>query len=166
MNERQKNQIIKKQLELRKRLWPDIDEATLWHKKRGWLTIPRVMPIISQIMNALSKGKPIFPTYLDLWCRTFDNSFVIANKHSEMAFSAGFTGERAIRTWQDRIKTLEKLGFIRVADGPSGKISYILILNPFQVIKTLEQEKQVTTSVMNALHQRMIEVGADDMDEK
>jgi hypothetical protein len=50
-----------------------------------------------------------------------------------MAFYSGFTGERAEYTWASRIRILTDLGFIDIKSGPSGTISYILILNPYQV---------------------------------
>jgi hypothetical protein len=64
----------------------------------GWLSIPRAMPLLLQIMDNLSKGKPVSSAYLDLWCRTYDDSLIVANKSREMAFFSGFTGERAERT--------------------------------------------------------------------
>lgn len=164
MNKKQVSKITRKKLELRKKLWPKHDPKQLWDrtKTQGWLTIPKSMPLVLRIMDTLSKGKPVSSAYLDLWCRTYEDSFIIANKHSEMAFASGFNGERAIRTWKDRIQTLEKLGFIKVCEGPSGPISYILVLNPFHVIQKLE--KQIDASSFNALTQRMIELGADDME--
>jgi hypothetical protein len=64
---RQRKKITEKKLELRKRLWPDVDEKALWHRKAtdGWLSIPGTMPIIMQIMNDLSKNKPPSATYLE-----------------------------------------------------------------------------------------------------
>lgn len=32
------------------------------------------------IMDDLSKGQPVSSTYLELWCRTFDESFVTLSK--------------------------------------------------------------------------------------
>src|ERR1700733_11826987 len=133
-NQKRLKKIERQKLALRASLWPKLKEDHLWMRKHsdGWLSIPRAMPLLMQIMDNLSKGKPVSSTYLDLWCRTYDDSFIVANKSREMAFFSGFTGERAERTWASRIRILADLGFIEVAEGPNGAISYVLIYNPYQ----------------------------------
>ena len=118
-----------------------------------------------QIMDNLSKGKPVSSTYIDLWCRTYDDSFVVANKAREMAFFSGFTGERAERTWASRINILQDLGFIDVAEGPNGSISYVLIYNPYQVVRRHFDAGDIDKRTYNSLKARMIEIGAEDLDE-
>lgn len=166
-NKKQSSKIARQKQALRDTLWVGLDEKRLWqfNNKGGWLNIPRSFPIILRIMDLLSKGKPLSATYLDLWCRTFNDSFVIANKPREMAFASGFSGERAERTWMTRIRLLEGLGFIEVKPGPSGPISYILILNPYLVIKDHQAKGMVDPSSWHALVEKMIEIRATDLDE-
>lgn len=164
VSRRQISQIAQRQLRLRSSLWRDVEESKLWDRKRsdGWLSIPRAIPLLAQIMDNLSKGKPVSSTYLDLWCRTYDNSFVIASKQREMAYFSGFTGERAIRTWTTRMRILEKFGFIDIKEGPHGPISYVLIFNPYHAVKP---HLASNSGFANALIERMIEIGAKDLDE-
>ena len=156
--------IAQRQQQLRSSLWPDVEESKLWDRKRsdGWLSIPRAIPLLAQIMDSLSKGKPVSSTYLDLWCRTYDNSFVIASKQREMAYFSGFIGERAIRTWTTRMRILSDLGFIDIKEGPHGPISYVLIFNPYRAVKP---HLVSNSGFANALTERMIEIGAKDLDE-
>ena len=121
------------------------------------------MPLIFQIMDYLSKGKPISSTFFDLWCRAYDECFVVLNKPKEMAFSSGFTGQRAEQTWLSRISILSKFGFINTQPGPSGPMSYAIILNPYKVIKTQYEKQSVTPDIYNALLARANEIGADDL---
>lgn len=93
------------------------------------------MPLILQIMDDLSNGKPVSSTYLGLWCATWDNSMVNVAKHQEMAHAAGFTGQRAVYTWAGRIKVLRDLNFIDVKAGKSGPISHVLIWNLHRTIR-------------------------------
>lgn len=162
-----KRKIAEKQRQLRDRLWPDIEDSHLWKKEKtsGWTNVPRTMPVILRIMDNLSKGRPVSSVYLELWFRTFDDSFVVANKHVEMAFFSNFNGERAVRTWKTRIDILASLGFIEVAEGPSGDISYILILNPHNVIKELYEKGEIRDQEYNAFYQRMIDIGAKDLED-
>ena len=161
-----KKKISEQQVQMRSKLWPEISESELWHRStsNGWLTLPRAFPLVLRIMDMLAdKGKPVSATYLDLWCRTFDNSFVVASKPREMAYYAGFTGERAQHTWTSRIRKLVELGFICIAEGASGPAHYILILNPFHVIQRHIVSNSVNLAAVNTLTERMIEIGADDL---
>jgi hypothetical protein len=123
------------------------------------------MPLIMVIMDAMSNGKPVSSTYFDIWCRAWDECFVTLDKSREMAFHAGFTGQRAELTWKGRIRLLAELGFIDVKPGPSGDMSYALIWNPYLVIKEHWKNKKpgFTEDLWNALVQRTIQIGAKDL---
>ena len=166
-SKKRRTKIARQKLALRGSLWPELDEDRLWRREKsdGWLSVPRTMPLFKQIMDNLSKGKPVSSTYFDLWCRTYDDSFIVANKSREMAFFSGFTGERAERTWTSRMRILAELGFIDIAEGPNGPISYVLIYNPYQVVMKHFQDGSINVASFNALKQRMIEIGAQDLDE-
>ena len=169
MNSKQKmaraSKILSRNLDLRKEFWPDINSESLWNRKQkdGFTTMPRPMPQILQIMDNLAhKGKPVSQTYLSLWCRVFDESLVIIKNEKEMASEAGFTGQRAVTTWHSRMKTLIDLGFIEANTGPAGKYQYVLILNPYIVIKKLKKEKRIPSELSIALFSRAQEVGAEN----
>ena len=157
-----------KQLKLRKTLWPELDENRLWLRKRqdGFTTIPRTMPLMLKIMDGMSKGKPISFTYLELWCRAFDECFVTLNNQPVVAFHSGFSGQRALQTWRDRIHILSDLGFIDIKPGPSGEISYLLIFNPYEVIKKHYENNQpgIPKDMYITLSARAIEIGANDLE--
>ena len=123
-----KKQILEKKLALRNKLWPEISDDDLWthRRKDGFIPIPRVMPLVLQIMDDLAT-KPVASTYLDLWCRKFEEQFVTLNRPlKEYAFYAGFPGQRGEQTWKERARQLAKLGFIKVEPGAHGEFSYIL----------------------------------------
>jgi hypothetical protein len=162
-----KQKIREKQLKLRETLWPGLDEKRLWLRKRqdGFTTMPRTMPIMLKIMDSLSKGLPVSSTYLEIWCRAFDECFVTLNNQQNVAFHAGFSGQRALQTWKKRVHILSELGFIDIKSGPSGEISYVLILNPYDVIKKHYENKHpgIPQDMYNALSARAIEIGATDL---
>ncbi|MEN3940260.1 hypothetical protein WJU23_03120 [Prosthecobacter sp. SYSU 5D2] len=169
MSEKTKAKISEQKLALRQRVWPDITEEDLWIRKArvGFTTIPRILPLMAVIMDSLSKNKPVSSTYFDLWCRAYDECFVVLNKQPEMAFHSGFSGQRAVQTWSERIKILDKLGFIKVASGPNGPLSYVLILNPYKVVQRVCKTKPdlIREDLQNALHERAIEIGATDLED-
>jgi hypothetical protein len=163
---REKNAIVAKQLQQRELMWPG-SEPWLWHRKtnKGFATIPKTMPIILQIMDGLSNGKPVSSTYLGLWCETWDNSMVNTSKQQEMAHAAGFTGQRATYTWGARMHLLHKLAFINIKAGNSGPISHVLILNPHRIIRWHQAQKTpgLVEANFNSLLSRALEIGANDM---
>jgi hypothetical protein len=157
-----------KNLKLRARLWPGIADENLWsrHDRNGFTTVPRAMPLIMSIMDGLSKNKPVSSAYLEVWCRAYDQGFTVL-KHDEMAFHAGFSGERAVRTWKERLRILNELGFINLKEGPSGPESYALILNPYHVVEQHRTKGTpgLTEARYNTMIARMSEIGATDLDQ-
>jgi hypothetical protein len=160
--------ILKRQLEARAKIWPDVTNQMLWDRteRDGFSTIPRTMPLIMSIMDGLSeKGFPVGQTYLELWCRLYDELFLTLNRPEEMAFFAGFTGQRAVRTWRDRVKRLADMGFIDLKSGPLGEMSYAVFFNPYHVIKRAYLKKLVPEDKYRALVIRANEIGAFDLDD-
>jgi hypothetical protein len=170
MNLKQKKaratKIFSKNIELRNELWPDITSDSLWNRKLndGFTTMPRPMPHILQIMDDLAdKGKPVSNVYLTLWCRVFDESLVVIQNEKEMAFEAGFTGQRAVTTWHSRMRNLVDMGFIEAKPGSLGEYNYVLILNPYLVIKKFKKANKISQQLYTALFARAQDVGADDL---
>ncbi|WGL15907.1 hypothetical protein PVT68_14150 [Microbulbifer bruguierae] len=158
--------MTQKRTELRAQLWPDLKVEDLWNRKEhdGFTTIPRTFPHIFQIMDELAgKGKPVSSVYLSLWCRVFDESMLDVKSMEHMAFESGFSGQRAVTTWKQRMKTLEELGFISAREGASGEYSFILVYNPYKII--LRHRNRFQGGKFNALLARAQEVGATDLQE-
>ena len=164
-----KSKIQKKVDALRDELWPDINSADIWTRKtsQGFTTIPRTLPLIGSIADALSAtGKPVLQTYMELWCRVYDNGFVNLSKQLEIAFCSGFSGQRSVSTWKERMKILHELGFIDIKDGPSGPFSYALIYNPYQVVQKHKAagSPNFPEDRYAALFERALDIGADDLE--
>jgi hypothetical protein len=164
---RRQRDIAKKQIEARSRLWPELETQMLWHmENEGWVAVPRLMPLMMGIMDDLSgKGYPVGQTYFELWCRLREEQFLTLNRPEEMAFHAGFEGQRALRTWKDRVQRLANLGFIGLKAGPLGNLSYAVFYNPYHVIKRACLEGKVQERKWQALVIRANEVGAFDIDD-
>ena len=157
----------KKRRAVREIVWPDLDERLVWKRadRKGFITIPRTLPLVCEIINCLTKGSPAGSAYMELWCRSFDECYVDLDDEDGMAFSSGFGGQRATSTWRGRIQSLEKLGFIELRN--TGGKRYALLYNPYQVIYRLHRDKTpgLTSDHVTALAVRAAEIGASDMDE-
>jgi hypothetical protein len=160
--------ILQRQLDARRKLWPELTDDMLWSMdKEGWVALPRLMPLMLSIMDDLSgKGFPVSRTYLELWSRVrIEESFLALNRPEEMAFHAGFEGQRALRTWKDRMQRLANLGLIGVKPGPLGDLSYAVIYNPYHHIRRAYLAGRVHENKWQALVIRANEVGAFDLDD-
>jgi hypothetical protein len=157
--------IGQQRLKLRRELWPNVPEERIWDKTRrkGFTTIPRVMPYFLRIMDSLTKNQPVSQTYMALWCRGFDEGLVQINA-PEIAFESGFSGQRAVQTWMGRIKLLRDLGFILTGSGASGELSFALILDPYLLINEFRQQGRIENQEYNGLIARMSAVGAGSLD--
>lgn len=156
----------KSALAMRKELWPDLDESLLWDRKKldGYSSIPRTMPLLVNIINDLSKqvtgGKaiPAGRSYFVLWCRVFDEGMVQIDNEAIFANEAGYTGERNVTTWREHLKVLQNLKFIDLKAGPLGPYQYVLIYNPYLVVK--EQKHLIQQPTYLAFLQRSLDIGA------
>lgn len=159
--------ILERQLEARAKLWPELIDEMLWGMdNEGWVAVPRLMPLMMSIMDDLSgKGFPVSRAYFEMWARLRDEQFLTLNRPEEMAFHAGFEGQRALRTWKDRVRRLAELGFIGLKPGPLGDLSYAVFYNPYHVIKRAHLDGRVQEKKWQALVIRANEVGAFDLDD-
>jgi hypothetical protein len=159
--------IEERQAELRKQVFGEINSGFVWHrlKSKGFTTIPRTMPLIGAIMDGLAdKGKPLSSTYLELWSRSNDDGFL--GKPGDISFASGFSGQRGVSTWKERVRKLEELGFIQTKPGASGALHYVQIWNPYLVIKHHQSKSSpgFSPAHYNALFERVQEIGARDLD--
>lgn len=157
-----------KRLQLRRKYWPDIPDELLWLRKdkKGFITIPRAMPLLLSIIDDMSKHKPLSSTYLSLWCRSFDDCMITITSPHQLAFESGFGGQRGQQTWLGRMSRLEQLNFIKAKPGANGPYSYVLLLNPYMVLKSIHATgtEKIVEAKLNALLSRVSEIGADDLE--
>jgi hypothetical protein len=179
LNERQararRNGATESNLKMRAHLWPDLDEKRLWLRtdktRKGFTTMPRTMALIINLIDDISKqvtnGKavPAGRTYLVLRCRVFDEGFVKIDNEAVAALEAGYAGERNVTTWRQHLAVLRDLGFIDYKNGPAGPYQYILLYNPYQVIRALNAKGMIQQAAYTALFQRAIDVRATDLTE-
>ena len=150
---------------LQKEFWSDIKDEDLWDSssKVGYVPIPRTMSLIMNIIDDLSKNQPAGRAYFVLWCyRRPESSLVTIENPLVFAAETGFSGERALTTWKQRMKILQELGFIDVKEGSSGAFHYVLILNPHVVIQKLKNNIQ--ESRFRQIYSRALDIGAKDFE--
>jgi hypothetical protein len=147
---------------MRTELWPDFPDDYFWDRKNahGFTTMPRTMSYLINVINSLTKGSPAGMVYLTIWCRLFSVGIVKLASEKQMAFEAGFTGERAVDTWRKRMRPLKDLGFIDYKPSTDHDYQWVLVFNPHHVVQRLG--KKVQERYRAAWLERATEVGAKD----
>jgi len=168
-----RNKAKENTLQMRKHLWPDLQESDLWLRedrtRKGYTTMPRTIPLFMNLISDVSKhvthGKavPAGRTYLVLWCRVFDEGFLKIDNEAAAALEAGYSVERNGTTWREHMRVLKDLGFVDYKEGSAGPFQYVLILNPYRVVKALKAKGWVQQSSYTALFQRATDIGATDL---
>jgi hypothetical protein len=148
---------------MRTEYWPDVPGKHLWDRTKcsGFTTVPRTLALIMTIIDSLSKNQPAGRVYFGLWCRTYDESVVIIENPMSLAFEAGFSGERAVTTWRQRMQALKELGFIDSKPGSSGEFHFVLLYNPHWAVWKLRPKIQEQAFMQ--LQDRAMEIGAQDL---
>lgn len=148
-----------------KEFWSDIKDEDLWDSSlnNGYAPMPRTMSLIMNIIDDLSKNQPAGRAYFVLWCyRRPKSSLVIIENPLVFAAETGFSGERALTTWKQRMKILQELGFIDAKEGASGAFHYVLILNPHVVVQKLKD--RIQESRFRQMYDRALDIGAKDFE--
>lgn len=161
---KRKSKAQEKSIKLRAECWPELKEEDIWDRKKqaGFTTVPRTMPLLMAIIDSLSKNQPAGQAYFVLWCHVFDESFLIIENPDIFAAETGFSGERKLSTWRQRMKTLQELGFISTKSGGAGDYQYVLIHNPHVVVHKLKDK--IPESLFRQLLSRAYDVGAKDIE--
>ena len=126
---------------LRNKLWPGA-KAWTGENTKGWFRAPRTLPLLLGLLRSkkLSGRQDPSAVYCGLWARHFDSGVVEITNEMEMAYEAGYTGGRALRTWQERMTLLKNLGFIRCQKIANQNNRYVLMVEPSEVIKMLAKK--------------------------
>jgi len=96
------------------------------------------------------------------WTSGVDEQVIEISNPADLAAESGFSGERAVYTWRQRMKSLKTLGFIDCRAG-SHDYQFVLLLNPHKVLKKIKRD--VPDSLYTQLFNRALDVGAKDMTE-
>lgn len=160
---RKRKKLAERRVELRDELFPGAAQE-VWHRLEndGFSTVPRLLPLISSLVNDLSKEGDPSSVYWDLWCRVFDEGFVIIESEEECAYSSGYRGTRAIRTWRERMFVLEGLGFIKIRPSGLRRFAHVLVVNPLLAVARLKKagKPRIPDEWWGAYKQRADVVGA------
>jgi hypothetical protein len=165
MSRRNQNDADRRRENLRINLWPG-SEGWIWtindEAVVGFATMSRLMPWICTLIRDLSGGRAGDPSsvYLELWCKDWGQGIVSIQDEQECAFAAGYSGNRAVRTWRERMFKLVELGFIKSQQEGNREFGQVLLLNPITVCAKLRADGKVPDEWWTSFVRRAGEIKA------
>jgi hypothetical protein len=138
--------------------WPK-EEAWTGMNELGWFKAPRTLP---HLLNALaskhlSGNKDPSSVYLELLSRHVDSGLIEMVSEADHAYGSGYSGPRAIRTWQERMKILDTLGFIKSKKIGNQQYRFVLLVHPTKIVEKLQKNSKVPRGWFEAYRARALE---------
>lgn len=126
----------KKRLSTRTRLWPNAGSEVFDPSNRatkGYAQVPRVVPLVARLINEVGGAENAGPLYQVLWAQDWGQGIIEVRSFRGLLYEAGYTGKgsRVERTWEERIRILERLELIRSAARGLDNYGYILLVDPY-----------------------------------
>jgi hypothetical protein len=143
--------------QLKARYWEE--DAAWTGSGNGWFRAPRTLPLILGLLSEkeLTGGRDVTPVYLELLARHMDGGVVEIGNEADHAYGAGYTGNRAIRTWHERMRLLEALGLIKSKQVGNQKYRLVLLVDPLIAITQLHKKGKVAAEWWEAYTLRLME---------
>lgn len=142
------NQAQKKRLELRTTVFPDHHaEAFAVSDARGFARVPRVVPLACRWINEAGGKLNAGPLYQALWAHDWGEGFIDVRSREDLLYEAGYPArsQRVERTWNERVRVLADLGFVRLGRrGANNASGYILLVDPYLALARLRVASRLT----------------------
>lgn len=125
---------------MREQLWPE-GNREMWRgvEEKGWFAAPRYLPAILAMLDdkELRDDQDLSRVYIDLWTRTYQEGIVEVTAEREHALACGFPNR--VRSWRDRVRKLEQLGFVKVFACGASDFAFIGMVHPFIAVQRLRR---------------------------
>jgi hypothetical protein len=149
----------RRRIELRELHWPD-DHAWGAGMEVGYFRAPRTLPLILNLLNDqnFSGRENVGSVYLELFSRHMGEGMIEMTHEADHAHAAGYTSTRWQRTWRERMRALEKLGFIKVKAEGNRMFAYVLLAHPTVAVHKLHQAGKIPPAWWDTYRARQIQV--------
>lgn len=134
--------------------------------RTSFTQVPRTLSLISEVVikHAVKAKTGVSSaagsTYNVLWLHTQGEGISKIDIEADAALEAGYGGERGISTFRKHIRVLKDLGFIDFVEESRGRVKWVLMLNPYQVVKKLHEDGFVDKRHYAAVRERAQAIGS------
>ena len=155
-----KNRRADERVAIRQQFWAK-EKAWTGENKKGWFRAPRTLPLLLELLRSKELSGRTDPSsaYMALWARHFDGGVIEITNELDLAYNAGYSGNRALRTWQERMALLETLGFIKSQKIANQRYRYVLLLDPGIVVESLAKQGRVDKEWKATYDSRRLQTG-------
>lgn len=162
-----KSSISLRREQRREEFWPNEDVWT-GENEKGFFMAPRTLSLIIALLDSKKISGSLDPgkVYFELWTRHIDSGLIELGTEASHAYAAGYTGSRAIRTWRERMRVLEKHGFIKIQSIGNEVYKYVLLVHPTLAIQQLRQKGLVPEDWWKAYRDRQIDTKEASYEER
>ena len=146
----------------KERYWKDAESFN--GTGSGWFKAPRTLPLILALLShrQLTGGRDVARVYLELLSRHMDGGVIEIGNESDHAYASGYSGTRAVRTWNERMQLLEKLGFIKTKRVGGQRYKLVLLTDPLSAVANLYRQGSVPEAWWEAYVLRALETRETD----
>lgn len=157
--------------EIRKLHFPGVTDDKLWllnGERGGFAQVPRTLSLFSELIikQAVKKKTGVSSaagtTYNVLWLHTQGQGMAKIDNEEDAALEAGYGGERALSTFRKHMRVLKDLGFVDYVEESRGRVKWVLMLNPYLVLKDLFAKGLVDKRHYAAMFERLSQMGSSD----
>jgi hypothetical protein len=139
--------------------WPNEIAWTGEKPEQGWFRAPRTLPLVLMLLSdkKISGSADLSSVYFELLARHRDSGIVDMVHPGDHSYAAGYSGPRAVRTWQERMNLLEQLGFIKSVQSGNQQYKHVLLVHPTIAVKKLHDRGKVSQAWWATYRARQIE---------
>ncbi len=134
----------------------------------GWASIPRPTGLIATlVIREAHKAKfggssAAGTTYMTLWLHLQGHGMARIENEGDAALESGYGGERGITTFRRHLRTLKELGFVEYIEESRGRVKWVALLNPYQVVKKLMSDGHISKATYSLVTERADAIGVGD----
>jgi hypothetical protein len=99
--------------------------------------------------------------YTELLSRDFGQGIVEIRDEDEHAYCAGYTGPRAKRTWQERMRLLKEAGFIKISPKGNRSNGYVLLVHPSRFVSEFRKQGRIDDDWWHLFEEQLRNIGAE-----
>ena len=133
----------------------------------GYVRVPRLLPLVTALVNSIGQRVSAGSLYLTLWAYDFGQGFVEIRNPIGVLFEAGYSVSiaRAERTWNERIAVLTGARLIRTATNGLLEHGYVLLRDPHRAVFEMQRAGELNGEYrqrwLTVFRQRCLDLGVD-----
>ena len=152
--------------DIRALYWSAITDDQVWSSSAGgWTAMPRAVGLICEVAvkeahkKMFNASSAAGTTYMTIWMHSQASGVARIESEEDAAFESGYGGERGVTTFRRHLRTLKQMGFIDFVEEGRGRVKWVLLFNPYQVVKKLYEGGHLDKHVFRAVAERAIGIG-------